>query len=282
MTPEEIAAAAAAAEAAAAAKAEADALAAEAAAKAAAEAGTKTAEELAAEAAAASKSAVDDEKAKLLKEVMKYKQEAKDAKAAAEKFKGIDVDKATAALAAQAAAELKELEAKGEYQRIIAQITEQADLKVKEAEERVAAFQTQLDELHRGLQEKELSNNFANSAFVREKLTISGSKVRTLYGSHFDEVDGEHVAYDKPRGEKNRTPLVDANGANLAFEAALEKIVKADPEWERIAKAEIKKGSAASPSGLQSKKGNDQPESGRDKIKAGLGSLARQSLNLKR
>lgn len=273
MDPEEEARLAQEAEAAKAAEAEA------AAAKAAEEAAAAAAAE--AEAAKDDKSKVDDEKAKLLKEVMKYKDDAKKAKAEAEKFKGIDLEKAKAALAAQAEAERKELEAKGEYQRIIAQVAEEADKKVKEAEAAVAEANAKLEALQRGLEEKELSNSFANSTFVREKLVISGAKVRVLYGDHFDTVDGEIVGYDKPRGAKDRTPLVDDKGNNLPFEAALEKVIKADSEWERLAKADIKRGSGSATSTLKAKD-SQAPETPKDRIKAGLAGIVRPSLNLKR
>jgi DNA repair exonuclease SbcCD ATPase subunit len=264
------AAAKAAAEKAAAEKAAAEAKAAEEA--AAAKAAEEEAARKAAEEEAARNANTDEEKAKLLKDVMKWKEKAREQEALAKKYEGIDPEKARAALEAQAAAERKELEAKGEYQRIIAQVAEEADAKVKAAEAKVAEVQNQLTALQESIQKADVASKFANSTFVRENLIISGAKVQTLYGDHFDVVEGEIVAYDKPRGAKDRTPLVDASGKNLSFEAAVEKVVKSDSEWERLTKSGLKKGPGSTSSNLDPN-ARETPTNSKDLIAKGLSSL---------
>lgn len=219
----------------------------------------------------------DEEKAQLLKDVMKWKEKARTAEAEAKKYEGIDPEKARKALEAQAAAERKELEAKGEYQRIIQQVADESQAKVKAAEDKVAEVQAQLEALQESIQRSDIASRFANSTFVRDSLVISGAKVQNLYGAHFDVVEGELVAYDKPRGEKDRTPLVDDKGQNLPFEAALEKVVKSDPEWERLTKANLKKGPGSTTQNLDPNN-REVPKDSRSMIAKGLGSLKRKPL----
>ena len=55
-------------------------------------------------------------------------------------------------------------------------------------------------------------------------------------------MDGQVVAFDKPRGAQNRTQLVDASGEALGFEAALKKIVDGDPDRDSIVRSKAKQG----------------------------------------
>lgn len=232
---------------------------------------------VAAEAEAAKKTGPDAETAKLLKDVMKWKAQAREAEAKAKEYEGIDPAKARAALAAQVEAERKGMEARGEYERIIEQVSKEAGDKVTAAEARVAEVSAQLDALQRTIENKDVAAQFTNSHFVRENLLISGSKVQVLYGDHFDVVDGETVPYDKPRGAKDRTPLVDGTGKALSFEAAVEKIVKADPDYERLTKSNLKKGPGSHSSNIDPTK-RDVPLSSRDMIAKGLSSIKKTSL----
>jgi hypothetical protein len=220
-----------------------------------------------------------DGEAKLLKEVMKHKEAAKVAEARAKAYEGIDPEKARAALAAQSEAERKELEARGEYTRILDQVREQSATEIAAANQAVADLQEQLNAIQATAQTQAVANLFATSAFVRDSLVISGTKVQALYGDHFENVDGELVGYDKPRGAKDRTPLVGSDAKPLNFEAALEKVVKADAEWERLAKSKLKPGAGSGTTSINPKQ-TERPETGQDKIRAGLASLSKPSLNL--
>lgn len=220
-----------------------------------------------------------DTEAKLLKEVMKHKEAAKQAGERAKAFEGIDPEKARAALAAQADAERKELEARGEYSRIIEQVSAEAQTRIEAAEATANELRSQLEAIELRSQEQNIATVFATSPFVTKSLVISGDKVRALYGTHFDNVDGELVGYDKPRGAANRTVLVGVDAKPLAFEAALEKVVKADPEWERLARSTLKPGAGSGTTSINPKH-TERPETGADKIRAGLASLKRPTLNL--
>lgn len=221
---------------------------------------------------------VDDEKARLLKDVMKHKAAAKEAADRAKLFEGIDPERARAALAAQAEAERASLEARGEYDRILEQVRAEGQTQIDAANAAADELRQQLADIQTNIERTNVRSAFANSSFVRENLVISGQKVQTLFGDHFDYVEGELVGYDKPRGESNRTPLVGADGKPLPFETALEKVVKADTEWERLAKAKIKPGAGSTSADLPAT--HDKPLTGTDKIRAGLQGLTRTSLNL--
>jgi hypothetical protein len=224
-----------------------------------------------------------DAEAKLLKEAMKHKKAAKvaaDALAAAnaalEKYKGVDPEKVAKLLADQEAAELEAAEKRGEYERIKAQMQEQHNTtvaslqaQITERDNSLAAAMAQIDELTIGA-------DFGNSKFLSEKTILSPKKARTLFGAHFDRVDGVTVAYDKPRGAKDRTPLVDANGDNLSFEAAIEKIVTSDEDFERIAKSKLKTGSASQGATHKTEDAGEQKGevSGAARIALGLPKLA--------
>lgn len=225
----------------------------------------------AAAAAAAEKAKPTDGEAKLLKEVMALKERERAAKEALKAFEGLDPAAARAALEASKAAEIKALEDKGEYSRIIEQVREQSEAKVSAAEAKVAELQGQLENVQKSVERANFTSAFANSHFLRESVVISGSKVEALYGDHFDTVDGKIVGYDKPRGAEGRTPLVDANAQPLDFDAAIEKVLKSDPEWERLAKSKLKGGAAATPKSISAD--DDRPLTSTDRIAAGLKGL---------
>lgn len=212
-----------------------------------------------------------DTEAKLLKEVMALKERERAAKEALKAFEGLDPEAARKALEAAKAAEIKALEDKGEYSRIIEQVRAQSEEAVAAAKAEVAALQEQLEGVQKSVERANFTSAFANSTFLRENVVLSGPKVEALYGNYFDTVDGQIVGYDKPRGEEARTPLVDATGAPLPFEAAIEKVLKADSEWERLAKSKLKSGAAAAPKAIAAD--DNRPLTPTDKIAQGLKGL---------
>lgn len=228
--------------------------AAEAAAKAAADAAAKTAsdaakkiadDEAAAKAAAAGKTTVDDDTAKLLKELMAYKQRAKDAEDKAKIYEGIDPEAARKALAAQVEAERKSLEDKGEYKRILEQVNEANGKTVADKDKAIAAKDAEVETLKSQINRLSIGNSFGASTFIAEELVLTSTKAEVLYGNHFEVEDGKVIAYDKPRGQADRTPLVNGKGESLGFEDAIKKIVQADPDFERMKRSAMKKGAGS-------------------------------------
>lgn len=227
------------------------------------------------------KPTISDSEAKLLKEVMEKKNALKKAQEEAlalknslKEFEGIDPAAVKALLAEKAEKETQALEAKGEWERLKAQMAQQ------HANE-MAALQTQLNELREasGMSQKTIAEltvgtAFAQSEFIKEELALTPSKSRVVYGTHFEHVDGKVVGYDKPAGAKDRTMLVDASGEPLPFEAALRAIVDADPDRDQLLRSKTKSG-ADSKTQSKTKPADKQEEKlfGKDKIAVGLKSL---------
>lgn len=140
-----------------------------------------------------------------------------------------------------------ELEEK--HQSTINQIIEQKDTKFKGE---LATLQAELEEARKQAQgqssvieELTIGNAFNTSQFVGKQLIPSSAKVRKLYGEHFDVVNGQVQAFDKPRGAEKRHPLIDGDGKPLNFEMALQKIVESDPDKDTILRATQVSGSGS-------------------------------------
>tara|TARA_B100000749_G_scaffold185521_1_gene143419 strand:+ start:117 stop:959 length:843 start_codon:yes stop_codon:yes gene_type:complete len=257
------------------------------AAKKAEEDAKKAAEEEAARKAKESDSDEDkptEAEAKLLKEVMKWKEAAKALesektqaqKEAEEKLKaydGIDPEVARKALADAKERERKALESKGEYDRVVAQITEEHQKQLEAVSKESSDKDAEIAALKDTVNKLTVGTSFGNSQFIADKLVLSPAKTQQLYGDHFDVVDGKMVPYDKPRGAAERTPLVGSDGKPLTFEAAIEKIVSADPDFERMQKSKLKPGAGSQQA--DTKKTGDQQQTeatGFERIRLSLGS----------
>lgn len=224
-----------------------------------------------------------DKEAELLKEVMKRKEREKQlaeqlntVQEQLKQFEGINLDEIQKLVAEKKDRETKELEARGEYERIRAQMVEEHQNTVaktkKEAEEKISGLTKQLEGLQGQLTELTIGRAFGESPFIREALTLTPAKTRVVYGSHFEVVDGSVVAYDKPKGASERTMLVDGEGKPLSFEKALAKIVEADPDKNELLRSKIKPGSGSNNDPGQKPK--PKIGVGRDRIAAALASGA--------
>lgn len=252
------------------------------AAQAAAEAAQAEADRAAAQLAEAEKAAKEktdgkptDAEAKLIKEIMKLKAEKKaeadKAKSLSEQLSGIDLDAAKEALRKMEEAETAELERKGEYQRLLEKQREAAETDKAAIMKQLEDIQKERESLAKAVDELTLGNAFANSKFIQEKLALTPSKTRALYASHFEIKDGQLVAYDKPAGSTNRTTIINASGDPVAFEAAIEAIINADPDKDYLIKSEQKPGAGSKGTNIDSSlKQRDNNKSSLDKIAEGL------------
>lgn len=229
------------------------------------------------------KEAKEAEDATLLKDVMKWKEKAKTAEAAAEaarkakeeteaKYTGIDPEKAREALTLAEKAELKKLEDKGEYERILAQVNEKNQTALGEKDKALSEKDAEIAALKNQINGLTIGNSFGSSTFIEEQLVLTPNKVEALYGGHFEVEDGGMVAYDKPRGATERTKLVDDKGQPLTFESAIEKIVSSDPDFERMKKSKMKPGAGSKTAEeiAAEKADDDKNLSGLDRIRRGL------------
>ena len=226
-------------------------------------------------------SQLTDKEASLLKDVMKQKEAAKTAKAELAAIKAqvgdLDLEKARALIAAQKDAETKALEEKGEYERVKQSMAEQHKAEVLALQAKIDAMQGVKTADEQRINDLTVGAQFGQSEFVTGELVLPPAKARTLYGAHFELEDGKVVGYDKPRGEANRTAIVDSYGQTLPFDEAMRKIIEADPEKDHLIKSKIKQG-AGSNSAPKGRGMNTPPPqlSGQEKIQAGLASLLAQ------
>lgn len=262
----------------------------DAAAIAAAAAASVTATASAAAAAAATEAAKGvkptDAEAKLLRDVMKQKTRNTELETTLaqvteklKSFEGIDLEKARVMLAEQEEAEQKRLIAAGDFDRLTKQMGERHTAEkttlVQQLEERNALTST----LQRQIADLTVGSSFASSKFVGEDLTLTPSKARVIYGSHFEFKDGKVVGYDKPAGASDRTVLVDATGTVLGFEEAMRKIVDADPDKDQLIRSKMKAGAGSTTTKGAKQAVSEQKTqlSGVERIALGLKALAKQA-----
>lgn len=230
-----------------------------------------------------------DAEAKLLKEVMEKKEalkaaQAKAAQADAEKaelaaklaaFDGVDLAAVKAMLEEKAARETAELERKGEWDRLKAQMVDAHTKEVTairtEYETKVKDLESTVGKTDKTIHELTIGRSFSESPFIREGLTLTPGKARVIYGGHFELQDGKVIAYDKPAGSTDRTMLINGDGEPLAFDKAIEKLVELDPDRDNLLRSKVKAGSGSEndPAARGGKKG--EPElKGRDRILAAI------------
>lgn len=223
-----------------------------------------------------------DEVAALTKEVMKKKEALKQAQQKVAEleskmatFDGIDPEQVRQLLEEKKAAELKELERRGEFDQIRKQMIEQHNSELtslrQQLQSKTSELATELDGYKSQVVELTLGTAFANSQFIRSELVdaLTPNKVRSLFGSHFELQGDKIVGYNKPSGAKDRVALVDGNGEPLSFELAIKKIVDADPDRDSMLRSKLKPG-AGSSSDPNASGSNPKVASGADRIKAAI------------
>lgn len=201
----------------------------------------------------AEKQSVSDAEAKLLREIMEKKNalKAKDTelsqvKEKLAKFDGINLDEITALLKERKDAETKALEQKGDYDRLKAIMAEQHEAELATLKAQNLELQEKLSAKDSSINNLTIGSAFSTSTFIAEDLVLTPTKAQVIYGSHFDYEDGKIVGYDKPKGAKERTMLIDARGEPLSFEQAISKIIDADPDKDKLIRSKQRSGSNSS------------------------------------
>ncbi|MGZ8172590.1 MAG: DUF6651 domain-containing protein [Methylobacter sp.] len=217
-----------------------------------------------------------DSEAKLLKEVMKRKArvaeqetEITNLKAQLSKFEGINLDEVNELINTKKDAETRQLEEKGQWEALKAQMKAENAKLVKEQADKVAELQALTAKQQATIDKLTVGNSFGSSKFLNE-LNLSPEKARKLYGEHFDISDDGVVAYDKPKGDAGRVQLVNADGESINFDEALKKIVDADPDRDLLYKSRKKDGAGSTTLGGKKLPGNPVILTGVDKIQAAL------------
>lgn len=228
------------------------------------------------------KTGPSDEEARLLKENMKKKGQIEELTKKLEGAQGVlkqleelgGLDAIKALVGERKDAETKALEAKGDYERLKQRMAEEHSKEIKTLQERIATLEGEVGKRSRVINDLTIGTQFGQSQFISGELTLTPAKARVIYGDYFDVTeDGQVVGYDKPRGAQGRTALVDQYGNAVGFDAALRKIIEADPEKDHLMKSKVKAGA-----GSDSKKASGEPakeisNDSMSKIAAGLKGL---------
>lgn len=190
-----------------------------------------------------------DEEARLIKENMKRKATEKALKeelaALKQSVEGLDLNEVRKLLAERKSAEEKQLEAKGDYERLKQRMAEEHQSTVTALNAQIAELKEALGKRESTISELTVGSQFNSSQYINGELVLTPAKARALYGAHFEIEDGKVVGYDKPRGAAGRTALVDAYGAAIPFDAAMAKIIEADPERDSLIRSKAKNGAGS-------------------------------------
>lgn len=225
--------------------------------------------------------AQDEEKASLVKETMKRKGENKTLSDKLAAFGDATPEQIAELLTAKRNAEeeeqrrqQQEQEKRGEFEAVKKQMVDAHKAEMQGKDDLIAALTSEKDALGSRILELTVGSAFTGSNFLREETLVTPSKARVIYGSHFEiNEQGQVVGYDKPAGAADRTVLVDGTGSPLAFEAAIEKILKADPEADALLRSKAKPGAGSKTEPTGGKQPENKNLSSLDKIAAGMGKL---------
>jgi hypothetical protein len=208
----------------------------------------------AAAAAEALKNGVSPEVAALLKETMKRKADNAELVAKLKAFEGIDPAAIKELMAANDATKLAAKEAAdklladaGKFDLLKTSMAEQHAKDLKVIQDKLDLAEATRTKSDTTIGDLTIGQSFNNSAFVKDELILTPAKARTVYGTHFETENGKVVAYDKPRGEANRAPLVDASGNAVDFDAAMKRLIDADPEKDSMLRSKLLVGTGGKP-----------------------------------
>ena len=192
---------------------------------------------------------VEQEKADLLKDAMKKKGKVKDLTDTLSQYGDVTPDRLKALIDADnqrisdaAKAEQDRLAAEGNWDALKAQMVEQHQTELTGKDTAFNEMNAQMSTLQAQILELTVGQSFSGSKYLVEETVLPASKARTLYGSHFDVVDGKVVGFDKPQGSAGRTMLVDASGESVGFETAITRIIDADSDRDYIIRSKQKSG----------------------------------------
>lgn len=227
------------------------------------------------------KPGMTDQEAKLLKEVMEKKTHIKEQDQKIEKLEGAlkqfealgGIDALKGLVEEKQAQQKKDLEAKGEWEKLREQMVSEHEKATAGLKAEIADLQKTVSAKNHKIEEMTVGAAFANSAFLKDKTVLPPSKARAIFGSYFDiGEDGSIVAYDKPRGSEGRTALVDQLGKGVGFDVAMERIITADPDSESLLRAfgGTGTGAGSGTSGAPKQTKPEAPKSGLEMIASGL------------
>jgi hypothetical protein len=166
-------------------------------------------------------------------EAMGHRQAKEDAEKIAAAFKGIDPIAAKTALDTMKNIDQKTLVAAGEVETIKQEAIRAMEERLKGVEAKIPPIEQDRDKYKDAFHGEKISNAFANSKFVSEKLIIPPDLVQSSFGKHFKYENDTIIGYDA-NGSKlfSRTKP----GEIATFEEGIEIVVESYPGRERILK----------------------------------------------
>jgi len=226
------------------------------------------------------KSKITEAEAKLLKESMKRKarikeleQELSDFKSKLTQFDGIDPESIKQLLKEREDTEKTKLEQQGNWNALKDKMAKEHQAEKEQLRQQLEQMQQQFQGSQQVIEKLTLTSQFDSSKFITEELVLTPRKAKAVYGTCFDiDETGTVVGYDKPRGESNRTMLVDGSGDPLPFDEAMKRLIEADPDRDELLKAKRRAGASSTTS---TAKPTQQPRqlSSYEKIEQGLKAL---------
>lgn len=183
-----------------------------------------------------------DGEAKLLKEVMKLKEQLRETKEKTKDYEGLDLEEVKRLIEEKKNREVRELEDKKAWDELKKRLTDEHKRAIEEREQRLKERDDELTKYRSTINEMTVGQAFMQSNFIEKEMVYTPSKMRKLFGEHFEMEDGQVIPYDKPRGEANREKLVDSKGKTLSFDDAIKKLVDDDSEKDSFYKSTLKQG----------------------------------------
>lgn len=170
--------------------------------------------------------------AALNNEAMGHRRQKEEALEKLKVFEGLDPAQARKAIETVANLDAKKLIDAGEVERVKAEAKATFDEQLKAVEEKYKPIVKERDQLKIDFDNERLTNAFANSAYVRDKLAVPADIVQAKFGASFKFKDGKLAAF---QGEKQIFSRVNP-GDPAEFEEALEIIVDAYPSRDSLVK----------------------------------------------
>lgn len=242
------------------------------------------------------KSSMSEGEAKLLKDVMKWKDKARSLEATQgemqtqlsslsdtqsqlsaikEAIGDVQLDDLKSLVDAKKQAETKAMEDKGQYEQIVEQMKAEHGAKTKLLSDSIDTTKEELSYAKKQIDALTVGRAFSDSTFVRNRSVLTPNISLKEFGGYFD-FDGDNVvAYNKPRGAEDRAPLVDSEGNKQPFDAAIEKLYAAHPDSAALIKSTQKPGAGSKPTESTNGSGETTTKQlrGLDRISAGLQAL---------
>ena len=152
------------------------------------------------------------------------------------KFEGIDPEKARTAIETVDNLSSGELLAANKVEEIKAQVKKQVEEgykgKVTQLETKVQEYEGTVTKLSGSLAHEKVSNAFANSKYIKDKMAVTPAVAKAVFGGQFKVEEDKLVAYDA-HGTKIYS---NAEGKDPNFDEALEIIVGAYPDRTSLLK----------------------------------------------